>query len=275
MTGNTLSRLFDGVAVLDNYYFWLAIFFLFGATFSFKSIEKTKVIQTTMITVRFLSVALMIIGAFVIMGQNEGIQDLSPTDGNVIFNIDYFGYIFSNLLFAFMIHHSMPGITKQLTELSQIQSFLNIGFLISGITMLIIPITAAFAFGNELTGPSSLLAKTHTLIYYNQDFEGRLDFIYYIVSFYVFLNVAAFPVYIIVIRRNILSIVRPTINSDRLCKSTIFMSSAILGAVLVISFALREYIQIALNFTGGIFGCLILFLLPSLEVLRARSLFPT
>lgn len=67
-----------------------------------------------------------------------------------------------------MIHHSMPGITKQLTELSQIQSFLNIGFLISGITMLIIPITAVFAFGNDLTHyPIDTLTLDHSLIYYN------------------------------------------------------------------------------------------------------------
>jgi hypothetical protein len=271
MTGNTLSKLFSGVALLDNYYFWLAIFFIFGAIFSFKSIEKTKVIQTTMIFVRFLSVFLMIIGAFIIMGQNGDIKGLAPADGNAFFNIDYFGDIFSNPLFAFMIHHSMPGITKQLTELSQIQSFLNIGFLIAGISMLIIPITAVFAFGNELVGPAStMLGQGHSLIYYNEDFKGRLDFIYYIISFYVFLNVAAFPVYIIVIRRNILSIIKPSVNSDRLCKTTIFMSSAILAAILIISFALREYIQTALNFTGGIFGCLILFILPSLEILKAR-----
>ena len=87
MTGNTLSKLFEGVVVLESYYFWLAIFFVFGATFSFKSIEKTKVIQVVMISVRFISVFLMIIGAFIIMGQNGGIADISPIGGNAFFNV--------------------------------------------------------------------------------------------------------------------------------------------------------------------------------------------
>lgn len=129
----------------------MATFFIFGATFSFKSIEKTKTVQTTIIFVRFLSILLMVVGAFIVIDKNGSIQDFAPEHGNAIINIEYCDDIFSNLLFALMIHHSMPGITRQLTELSQIQSFLNIGFLISGISMLVIPITAVLAFGNDLT----------------------------------------------------------------------------------------------------------------------------
>ena len=103
-----------------------------------------------MISVRTISVVLMIVGAFIIIGQNGGAQSLSPKDGNAFFNSQYFGDIFSNLIFAFMFHHSMPGMTKQLTNLNQIHPFLKIGFLTAGITMLVIPITAALAFGNDL-----------------------------------------------------------------------------------------------------------------------------
>jgi len=276
MTGNTLSKLFTGVTLLDTYYFWLGIFFVFGASFSFKSIEKTKVVQATMIFVRFLSVFLMVIGAIIIMAQNGGIQDLAPKEGNAYFNSKYFGDIFSNLIFAFMFHHSMPGMTKQLTDLKQIQSFLNIGFLTAGITMTIIPMTACFAFGNELIDNrvNMLGEGGHKLVYYNEDFKGKLDFVYYVISFYVMLNIAAFSVYIIVIRRNLMAIIKPEINPDRFSRFTAFFTSIILATVLIISFALREYIQVALNFTGGILGCLILFFLPAMEIIKARSLFP-
>ena len=88
------------------------------------------------------------------------------------------------------------------------------GFLVAGITMLIIPITASLAFGNDLVGiRTDDLASGHSLIYYNEDFKGRLDFIYYIVSFYVFLNIAAFSVYIIVIRKNVMAMVKPDLNA--------------------------------------------------------------
>lgn len=55
------------------------------------------------------------------MIQNGGIQDLAPADGNAFFNAPYFGDVFSNLVFTFMFHHSLPGITKQLTKISQIK----------------------------------------------------------------------------------------------------------------------------------------------------------
>ena len=70
MTGNILSKLFDDITVLESYYFWLGLFFLTGAAFSFKSIENTKIVQVTMISFRMLSVILMIIGSIVIIIQN-------------------------------------------------------------------------------------------------------------------------------------------------------------------------------------------------------------
>lgn len=71
-----------------------------------------------------------------------------------------------------------------------------------------------------------------------------------------------------------MAILRPDLNPDSLSRTTVFISSVILAVVLIISFALRDYIQTALNFTGGILGCCILFFIPSMEVLKARSLFP-
>ena len=102
-----------------------------------------------MISVRFVSVILLLIGSLVIIGQT-GVQDLAPAGGNAFFNANYFGDVFSNLIFTFMFHHSLPGITKQLTELKQINQFLRMGFLTAGTTTLIIPITACLAFGNDL-----------------------------------------------------------------------------------------------------------------------------
>ena len=115
MTGETLSRLFEGVAVLESFQLWLGLFFISGAAFAFKSIEKTKVMQVVMMGVRFLSIVLMFIGAIVIMVQNRGIKDLAPEGGNPFFNSQYFGDVFSNLIYTFMCNHSLPGMTKQLT----------------------------------------------------------------------------------------------------------------------------------------------------------------
>ena len=66
---------------------------------------------------------------------------------------------------------------------------------------MIIPIAGVMAFGE------SLGTAHEKLKYYNLDFQGKIDFVYWFTSFYVFLNVAAFSVYIIVIRSNILHII--------------------------------------------------------------------
>jgi len=63
--------------------------------------------------------------------------------------------------------------------------------------------------------------------------------VYYVVSFYQFLNVAAFSIYIIVIRNNILSVAKPEIDANRLSKTTLLFSLALLGCILVVSYALR------------------------------------
>lgn len=78
MTGKTLSKLFHGVNVLGTFEFWLAVFFISGAAFSFKSISKTKPIQVITITVRFISVFLMILGAIIIIFQNDFEMDFTP-----------------------------------------------------------------------------------------------------------------------------------------------------------------------------------------------------
>lgn len=121
MTGKVLSRLLGDIEVLNTFEFWLMVFFVLGAAFSFKSIEKTKAIQIIMISVRIISILLLVIGSIFIMAQNGGIQDLAPEGGNVFFNAPYFGDVFSNLVFTFMFHHSLPGITKQLTKMTQIR----------------------------------------------------------------------------------------------------------------------------------------------------------
>ena len=107
--------------------------------------------------------------------------------------------------------------------------------------MIIIPLTAIMAFGTDLVHTTKgLLGSSHDLIYYSEDFKGRLDFIYYIVSFYLFLNVTAFSVYIIVIRENVFKIFLPSIEPNKVSKATLTFSLALLGVILLVSFVLRN-----------------------------------
>jgi amino acid permease len=51
----------------------------------------------------------------------------------------------------------------------------------------------------------------------------------------------------------------------------VFTSSVILAIILFLSWLFRSNIQTVLDFTGGIFGILILFLMPGIELYRARE----
>lgn len=92
----------------------------------------------------------MILGAFIIMSQNGEIETFTPDTGNAFFNIDYFGDIFSNLVFSFMFHHSIPTITQTLKRREEINEFIKIAFKVAGTVMIIIPLTAIMAFGTDL-----------------------------------------------------------------------------------------------------------------------------
>ena len=88
MTGNILSQVFKDIDVLNNFNLWLGLFFLSGAAFSFKSIESTKGLQFLIIIVRFVSIVLMLGGAFYLMVE-YGVKTPTPK-GEGYFNISNF-----------------------------------------------------------------------------------------------------------------------------------------------------------------------------------------
>jgi len=86
----------------------------------------------------------MIIGAVVIMIE-DGIHSF---EGEGVFNISNFGNIFSNLVFSFLFHHSLPGIAKPLKYKSEVKSSIRNAFAVAGATLMLVPITAMMAFGD-------------------------------------------------------------------------------------------------------------------------------
>jgi hypothetical protein len=69
-------------------YFWIGIFFVSGSIFSFKDVHNTKILQSFIIFVRFITLLSMFFGAIFLIAKN-GIQTLTPKDEGV-FNINFF-----------------------------------------------------------------------------------------------------------------------------------------------------------------------------------------
>lgn len=81
-------------------------------------------------------------------------------------------------------------------------------------------------------------------------------------SFYVFLNIAAFSVYIIVIRTNILKVFFPEVDPMKISRKTMTLTVVLLIIICIVGLTLKHYIQYVLDFTGGVFGSVILFFVP-------------
>jgi amino acid permease len=165
--------------------------------------------QVIIVSVRALTIGLFLGGAIYLIINHHGVRKVIP-EGKGVFNIENFVEIFSNSVFSLMFHHSLPGIIQNL-NVHEAKFVIRNAFIISGSVLMIIPITGVLAFGKDLIGDQ--------LKYYNDDFKEVIPFIYYITSFYVFLNIAAFSVYIIVIRTNILHIINPSINPKKLSRT--------------------------------------------------------
>lgn len=73
MTGNVMSEVFQGVDWLGSFYFWVVLFFISGAVFSFRSIDKTRVMQVVIVGVRVVSI-LMLVGGAVFLFCRDGIK---------------------------------------------------------------------------------------------------------------------------------------------------------------------------------------------------------
>lgn len=57
----------------------------------------------------------------------------------------------------------------------------------------------------------------------------------------------------------------------KISKQTILTTILLLATILAVSVLLEDYIQYVLDFTGGIFGSVILFFIPACEVYSARK----
>mgnify|MGYP001156559193 FL=1 len=83
-----MKNVFKDVKYVGEFNFWVFLFFLSGAVFSFRSIDKTKIMQAIIIFVRIISLLMLIIGA-VYLFCKDGVQQIVP-DGGGVFNVSDF-----------------------------------------------------------------------------------------------------------------------------------------------------------------------------------------
>lgn len=109
---------------------------------------------------------------------------------------------------------------------------------------------------------------------YTNIYRGKIDWIYYITSFYMFLNIAAFPILIITMRNNIMKCFMPhkiPKKSHELTKTTVILTICLILPIILLSIFAKENIEDVINVSGGVFGVVIMMLLPPILTILTRK----
>lgn len=113
-------------------------------------------------------------------------------------------------------------------------------FTIGSLSLVLLSLVGVMAFGDCLN--SEKISSCHSPYtngssYFNDYFKGiaNADWVFYIASFYIFLNVAAFPVLIITARNNLMKFAIPDKVSPTVDKWTILFNIIITGPIITIA----------------------------------------
>ncbi|CAD8119395.1 unnamed protein product [Paramecium sonneborni] len=260
MVGNSLSSVFNDITLLKEYWFWIVIFFAVCGILSFKDVASIQIVQTIVALARYLTILSMLIGSIQEMANKQEIQKMQW------FNIDALPQMISTAIFAFLMHHSSPGMLRPVRPSSAIRKIIFISFTFGLLTFLFVCLTASWAF---------TLENLSNVSFYSQCFsEGNLRWAYYIISFYMFLNIAALPVLTITIRKNLMKLVVPHLlpkDNLKITLPTALFTLLIVVPCAALAILLKDDIEIIVGLTGGVCGVFILLTIPAALVLQGRK----
>lgn len=129
----------------NPYYICLIGFFIIVSLLALKNVQSTKWLQNIIAVLRYITSLLMIIGALIYIGRRGGVAHGSDIK---YFDINNFAAIFGNVVFAFLSHHSLPGILKPIRPETSIKKVIFWGYVCGCIIMYMVALTAVLAFGD-------------------------------------------------------------------------------------------------------------------------------
>lgn len=74
MVGKSLSAVFSGTQIVEEFYFWVLIFFFLSAVLSFKDVASISIVQTIVALVRYVTIVSMVVGAAQIMVKYQTLE---------------------------------------------------------------------------------------------------------------------------------------------------------------------------------------------------------
>ncbi|KAL6076124.1 General transcription factor IIE TFIIE subunit [Balamuthia mandrillaris] len=258
-----------GVSDDDVYYVYLAGFIALLGPLCFFNFQKTKYLQLVTMALRNIAFGMMIIIAFIYIGEGKGAK---PKDLK-IFNIGGLPELFGVAIYSFMCHHSLPSLLTPIANKKQLNKMMFGDVFAILIYYCTLCISAVFAFGDEPNrecekgpGPPCKIQDLYTENFLSYDIRAIA---YFLNLFPVFSLSSNFPLIAITLRNNLMHLFpEPKVRWYKWVKQPLFSLLAITPP-FAIAFGTRN-VSILVSFTGSYAGLFIMFVIPALLLFFSR-----
>ena len=302
------SLITDRIGGVDSYYIFIAITVCIGAPLSFGNFQNTKYIQIVICAARFSVYTIMVVttAVYFFQGDRENDNDRPKDFDTYYVNFSGISSLYGNIVFTFMTHHSLPGLLSPIRPERHIKRVLAYSLMFCCTAYIILCSFGMLAFWNapitdkDRCGDNS--EPCRIMETYNLNFSSyHLKWIGYYIEGYPLLMLMLFPLVAITLRNNTREFVaflkrsfggegdvetlsealllgpedRATTlamggrRSNFSSENMIYTASAILPAVAVAT--AFENVQDITHYTGAFAGLMVMFVTPSVLLLRARN----
>eukprot|EP00824_Muranothrix_gubernata_P026476 TRINITY_DN9321_c0_g1_i3.p1 TRINITY_DN9321_c0_g1~~TRINITY_DN9321_c0_g1_i3.p1 ORF type:complete len:319 (-),score=46.99 TRINITY_DN9321_c0_g1_i3:21-977(-) len=264
------------------YYFWLFVFILCLTPWCFFNFQKTKYLQLVTLATRNIAFFMMIILGFVYIHKHGH----ANTHEIPLFKITGFSAIYGVAVYAFMCHHSLPGMITPISRKEKMSILLFIDYVFVLISYLILCVTAIFAFGNieyddcpSHPGHPCKLQSLYTLNFASYDIRVIAG---YLELFPVFTLTSSFPLICITLRNNIRVLIEGLLPKkpdhemeQELTPRQDLMRRMLFGCLAatppyIVAFFTHD-VRFLVNITGSFAGIVIQYVIPACLVLYSRK----
>jgi len=250
----------------DPYGLMILAFALPTFFFSVKNVQDSKLLQAVIAVSRIATIICLLIGSMYALGEYGPV----PDDDIRVFKFSAFPELFGNVIFAFMYHHSVPGILTPIRPSRKVYPMLFGATTLTAAVFILESMLAVFAFGGRQGNCDHFPCAIQPL--YNENYLA-IQGLNFIVNFYPVLNLAPFPVVAITLRNNLMQLIIPdtaTHHMNNLTKTTFMFACLSCIPVYIVAFFVRN-VQQMLAYTGGYSGMALMYIFPCWLIIVHRK----
>ncbi|OWA51716.1 Transmembrane protein 104 [Hypsibius exemplaris] len=244
----------------NAYRIFVVVFAFTLGPFTFFNVQKTKYLQVVTSLTRWLAILMMIILAviWIAQGRNEGHPKVAQ--------LNAFPNIFGTAVYAFMCHHSLPGVVTPIKRKNRIHGLVFGDFGSVLILYLVLALTGVFLFKE----PKDL----YTLNFFDISDPTQVPPIfvrYFLALFPVFTLSSTFPIVGITLRNNIRTLFEMILHREMPWKVEKIVLPLITLLPPITIALLTDQVQFLVGVTGSYAGVAIMYIIPAMMVFCSRK----